>query len=91
LRNPAPPKGWLKAKQNNGMFTLFTIYQLVISQPSTVSPGDFFQELSGKLLGPRPAGPAMVRLLSGGSDAASACTAAHAAVSDALATGWVVS
>ena len=23
---PAPPKGWLKSKQNNGMFT---IYQLV--------------------------------------------------------------
>jgi hypothetical protein len=25
LRNPAPPKGWLKPKQNNGMFTTYQL------------------------------------------------------------------
>jgi len=27
LRNPAPPKGWLKPKQNTGMFTIYQLAQ----------------------------------------------------------------
>ena len=42
LRNPAPPKGWLKPQQNNGMFTIYQLVQDFATIRSILTQVGFF-------------------------------------------------